>query len=76
MPFSTYDQDHDGASEHCARDYGMGWWMNNCFMASPTGVYHSDGAVYHEQPVMQWWTWHNNSKALKTMDMKIRPVSA
>jgi hypothetical protein len=72
MAFTTRDRDNDNYGTNCADEYSMGWWHNVCHAASPTGVYRADGGDYQGK-AMYWHTWRRGY-ALKTMDMKIRPV--
>jgi hypothetical protein len=72
MAFSTPDQDHDKWSWNCAASSESGWWFNQCQFATSTGVYRADGG-FNGGIALMWRTWRAYS-ALKTMDMKIRPV--
>lgn len=42
MKFSTWDQDNDGSSFPCARQYKSGWWFNYCWAANLNGLWTSN----------------------------------
>ncbi|XP_062339145.1 microfibril-associated glycoprotein 4-like [Osmerus eperlanus] len=71
-PFSTFDRDNDANSGNCALTYMGAFWYNNCFHASPTGVY-MWGA--DDEKSSTWYTFKSNYYSLKSISMKIRPVT-
>ena len=58
--FSTYDQDNDGSSAHCAQLYKAGWWYKKCYIANLNGPYNNG----------VWWQ-HNTIRTTFS-EMKIR----
>lgn len=42
MQFSTFDDDNDWCSCHCAADNLGGWWFKNCNTAYLNGPWQSD----------------------------------
>ncbi|XP_028828308.1 microfibril-associated glycoprotein 4-like [Denticeps clupeoides] len=89
MNFSTFDNDQDmstyyywynyynyyyyGYNNNCAELQEGGFWYQNCFTASPNGVY-KWGANTESNGVI-WSTWKGNNYSLKKMVMKIKRVS-
>ncbi|XP_067110459.1 microfibril-associated glycoprotein 4-like [Osmerus mordax] len=72
-PFSTFDRDNDGASSmNCALKYMGAFWYNNCMYASPTGVY-MWGA--NDVKSLHWYHFKSNRYSLKSISMKMRPVT-
>ena len=71
-PFSTFDRDNDAFSGNCASLYMGGFWFNSCYHANPTGVY-MWGAV--DLKSSNWYTFKSNDYSLKSISMKIRPVT-
>ena len=70
MYFSTPDRDHDNyPGYHCAREWGAGWWFNNCWFAILNGQYYNTTDVDYRG--ISWNEW--KSEQLKGCEMKIRP---
>jgi hypothetical protein len=70
--FSTYDQDNDKHSGHCAEDFKSGWWFNDCAAVNLNKPWINNG---HDGIV--WYKYKNNDeglKPLKSTTMKIRPT--
>jgi hypothetical protein len=49
MQFSTYDQDNDLGTSHCADKYKGGWWHNGCYIAFLNGQW---------APAYWPWPWY------------------
>lgn len=63
MRFSTHERDQDlWDGGNCAKDYGGGWWFNNCLWSNLNGVYGEqyDGGV----------TWFHQQFPVKDLRMK------
>lgn len=51
MMFTTCDSDNDNSVENCGCKFSSGWWFNNCFWASTTGIYGTgDYCWYPNEP--------------------------
>lgn len=71
-PFSTYDHDNDRYErDHCARQYGGGWWYFSCYDAHLTGVALMAGETGHHGIVWRSWTEY---LGLMNATMMIRPM--
>ncbi|KAG5267479.1 hypothetical protein AALO_G00222220 [Alosa alosa] len=70
--FSTFDNDQDSWAGNCARTYMGAFWYNSCYYASPNGIY-LWGAV--DDKGVSWHHWKGNKYSLKSISMKMRPVS-
>lgn len=71
--FTTTDKDQDTHPSNCARIAYGGFWFHNCFGANPNGVY-TWGASPRNAGVL-WNSFKGVEYSLKTMIMKIRPVT-
>ncbi|KAK2818332.1 hypothetical protein Q7C36_022265 [Tachysurus vachellii] len=74
--FSTFDKDQDSIpQQNCAKTYLGAFWYNNCHHANPNGVYlwGKDGTLFAIGNV--WYHWKGFDYGLKSITMKIRPVS-
>ncbi|KAI5091244.1 microfibril-associated glycoprotein 4-like [Silurus meridionalis] len=71
--FSTYDNEQNPYG--CARSYFSGFWFNACHYANPNGIYlgRQDSTYFAIGNV--WYTWRGYEYGLKSITMKIRPVS-
>ena len=68
--FSTNDKDNDGAPNyHCAREWGAGWWFNNCWFVILNGPYYNNTDVKYRG--ISWNDW--KTEQLRETEMKIRP---
>ena len=72
MAFTTYDQDHDEASNNCVDGLGGAWWWRNCGIANPNGFNH--GFANKTSKSMSWYKFGNTWEGLKTISMAIRPI--
>eukprot|EP00058_Branchiostoma_floridae_P009832 XP_002595320.1 hypothetical protein BRAFLDRAFT_59778 [Branchiostoma floridae] len=73
MNFSTYDQDNDDHSSHCALTHGRGgWWYGACDEANLNQPYKVGGGGdnYHG---IEWEHWTSYPYSIKSSVMKIRP---
>ncbi|XP_062396483.1 microfibril-associated glycoprotein 4-like [Sardina pilchardus] len=76
MKFSTFDTDQDtSAAENCAKLFLGAFWYGDCHRANPNGVYRwgADGTV--RQVGVEWKPFKGHDYSLKSINMKIRPVS-
>lgn len=70
--FSTYDKDQDAWGSNCALTRRGGFWFNACQYTNPNGLYlwgESSSTGIH------WYHWKSNYISLKSISMKMRPVS-
>ncbi|KAJ8384675.1 hypothetical protein AAFF_G00200070 [Aldrovandia affinis] len=74
MKFSTFDNDQDISSTNCAATRYGGFWYNYCANANPNGLYTWGGTASSFYSVI-WDTWKGSSYSLKSITMKIRPLS-
>ena len=74
ISFSTYDNDNDRGSNHCAQICKGGWWYTDCYTSHLTGP-HTNNKVWqrllwydgtHPGGITPFDYYHN-------VDMKIRP---
>ena len=75
LEFSTYDQDNDISTGHCAETGGGGWWYRNCFDSHLTGMFYSNG--YMPSPAYDGIIWEgvtSGEESLKKAVMAVRPV--
>ncbi|KAL2102881.1 hypothetical protein ACEWY4_002049 [Coilia grayii] len=70
--FSTFDKDQDAHSGNCASMYVGGFWYGECHTTNPNGIY-----MWGANDVKSacWHRWKNNYYSLKSISMKMRPVS-
>lgn len=73
--FSTYDQDNDGDNrEHCAKQYGGGWWYFSCHTSHLTGAAVTPGEGGHH--AITWRSWPpSRTIGLQSATMMIRPLT-
>ncbi|KAK3510900.1 hypothetical protein QTP70_024374, partial [Hemibagrus guttatus] len=74
--FSTFDKDQDSNEEgNCAKSYLGAFWYNKCHHANPNGIYlwGKDGTLFAIGNV--WYHWKGFDYGVKSITMKIRPVS-
>ncbi|XP_073829370.1 fibrinogen C domain-containing protein 1-like [Musca autumnalis] len=69
MKFSTLDHSNSGL---CPRNYGGGWWFNNCVDSNLNSLYRRRGEAPEMQKIL-WSTWKGYNYSLKFAEMKIRP---
>ncbi|XP_062375062.1 microfibril-associated glycoprotein 4-like [Sardina pilchardus] len=73
--FSTFDKDQDwSSSENCALLYFGAFWYNNCHHTNPNGLYMWGTHSRYGYGVI-WNQWKGFHYSLKSITMKIRPVS-
>ncbi|XP_066515790.1 microfibril-associated glycoprotein 4-like [Hoplias malabaricus] len=73
--FSTFDKDQDNiSSENCPLLYFGAFWYNSCHYANINGVYMWGAHSRYGHGVI-WQTWKGFYYSLKSVTMKIRPVS-
>jgi len=72
--FSTFDKDQDNYKGNCASKYYGAFWYNDCHRANPNGIY-LWGKTSHFATGVVYWTFRQHHYSLKTIAMKIRPVS-
>ncbi|GFO24806.1 ficolin-1 [Plakobranchus ocellatus] len=66
--FSTYDQDNDSSSKHCAKDRYGGWWYVNCANVNLNGKWQEENKKGLE------WFKLTGGNSVEYSEMKIRPV--
>ena len=72
-PFSTKDQDNDGAgSRNCAVDCKGAWWYQSCHSSNLNGLYHH-GKHSSFADGVNWHHWKGFKYSAKRAEMKIRP---
>ena len=71
--FSTYDQDNDDHSSHCAVAYRGAWWYGTCHNSNLNGEYrlYSDAQPGYARGVI-WSTHGGYGLSLKFVEMKVR----
>ncbi|XP_075154820.1 microfibril-associated glycoprotein 4-like isoform X2 [Haematobia irritans] len=69
MKFSTLDNSNSGL---CPRNYGGGWWFNECEDSNLNSVYRKPGEMVDLHKIL-WSTWKGFDYSLKFAEMKIRP---
>ncbi|XP_061402664.1 fibrinogen-like protein 1 [Musca vetustissima] len=69
MKFSTLDHSNSGL---CPRNYGGGWWFNQCVDSNLNSVYRQGGESTEMQKIL-WATWKGFNYSMKFVEMKIRP---
>lgn len=72
--FTTFDKDQDGWSGNCAVTYCGAFWYNACHYVNVNGEY-LWGATSHFAIGVNWYTFKGYHYSLKSISMKIRPVS-
>jgi hypothetical protein len=77
MKFSTFDQDNDQHSGHCASKSGSfgggaGWW-NECGYENLNGLNYGHAKTSNSK-CMSWWDWGRKWECLKSITMAIRPI--
>ncbi|XP_063072885.1 microfibril-associated glycoprotein 4-like isoform X2 [Engraulis encrasicolus] len=70
--FSTFDKDQDASDANCASLLLGAFWYVDCHNTNPNGMY-MWGA--DDPKSANWQKWKGNSYSLKSISMKIRPVS-
>ena len=76
MKFSTFDKDQDTWKKNCASVYFGGFWYKNCHAGNPNGLYlwgKVPKSKYGEG--IMWYHFRGHYYSLKSISMKIRPVS-
>ncbi|XP_078621235.1 uncharacterized protein LOC144887710 [Branchiostoma floridae x Branchiostoma japonicum] len=74
--FSTYDQDNDDSSSHCASSYGQGgwWYPTSCGYAMLNGQYLTGcAATCDSAQGIVWKSWKTYTYSLLKTVMMIRP---
>lgn len=72
--FTTFDKDQDEWSGNCAVTYCGAFWYNACHYVNVNGEY-LWGATSHFAIGVNWYTFKGYHYSLKSISMKIRPVS-
>ncbi|KAJ0066218.1 hypothetical protein NL108_004119 [Boleophthalmus pectinirostris] len=72
--FTTFDKDQDTHGSNCAVLCYGGFWFEACFAANPNGVYTWGPSPRYAG--VHWSTFKGLEYSLKTLVMKIRPVTA
>ena len=75
MKFTTFDRDQDSWGKNCASQYMGAFWYSACHTANPNGLYIPKSNSPHESVYNSWKTWKGNGYSLKSISMKMRPVS-
>ncbi|CAH1271023.1 FCN1 [Branchiostoma lanceolatum] len=71
--FSTYDQDNDDDTAHCALSHGRGgWWYGRCDEANLNAPYKLGGGGNNAVGI-EWEAWTGHAYSIKSSVMKIRP---
>ncbi|XP_076838993.1 microfibril-associated glycoprotein 4-like [Brachyhypopomus gauderio] len=74
--FSTFDKDQDSNKDgNCARTYLGAFWYNACHHANPNGIYLWGRDATYFAIGNVWHHWKGYDTGLKTIVMKIRPVT-
>ncbi|XP_062395947.1 microfibril-associated glycoprotein 4-like [Sardina pilchardus] len=75
MKFSTFDKDQDTSGGNCAKLYLGAFWYADCHYANPNGVYRwgADNTLFAVG--VDWNQFKGYDYSLKSINMKIRPVS-
>ncbi|XP_063048093.1 microfibril-associated glycoprotein 4-like [Engraulis encrasicolus] len=75
--FSTFDKDQDVWDKNCAGQYLGGFWYTACHSTNPNGLYVGPppATLAHRSVYSSWGAWKTNQFSLKSISMKIRPVS-
>ena len=77
MKFSTFDKDQDVYScANCAKNHLGGFWYGACHYANPNGVYRWEADTTPFAVGVEWYHFKGNDYSLKTISMKIRPVTS
>uniref|UniRef100_A0AAY5KRP3 Fibrinogen C-terminal domain-containing protein n=1 Tax=Esox lucius TaxID=8010 RepID=A0AAY5KRP3_ESOLU len=71
--FSTFDKDQDDFNGNCAQIYWGAFWYSECHLTNPNGIYAWGNSTYGIG--INWQTWKGHTYSLKTITMKIRPVT-
>lgn len=74
--FTTLDKDQDSDNNNnCARLCLGAFWYNNCIKTNPNGVY--TWGFYNTLTAIGnvWSTWKGYDVGMKSIRMKIKPVS-
>ncbi|XP_036413590.1 microfibril-associated glycoprotein 4-like [Colossoma macropomum] len=74
--FSTFDKDQDSSENNCAKLHRGAFWYSDCHAANPNGLYLWGSDKTHHATGVEWRYWKGNDYSLKTIGMKIRPVSS
>ncbi|XP_062395949.1 microfibril-associated glycoprotein 4-like [Sardina pilchardus] len=75
MKFSTLDKDQDADGANCAKYRLGGFWYNSCHHANPNGVYRWGIDDTLSTFGIEWYHFKGHYYSLKSISMKIRPVS-
>ncbi|KAJ8362774.1 hypothetical protein SKAU_G00116050 [Synaphobranchus kaupii] len=73
--FSTFDKDQDSWGSNCAVTYHGGFWFDACLHANPNGLYAWGQSGSPSRVGVLWHTWKGYYYSLKSITMKIRPLS-
>ena len=77
MKFSTFDKDQDVYScGNCAKLYLGAFWYGACHYANPNGVYRWEADTSPFAVGVEWYHFKGFNYSLKTISMKIRPVTS
>uniref|UniRef100_A0A6Q2XP77 Fibrinogen C-terminal domain-containing protein n=1 Tax=Esox lucius TaxID=8010 RepID=A0A6Q2XP77_ESOLU len=71
--FTTLDKDQDVNSGNCAQIYWGAFWYKDCHYTNPNGIYAWGESTFGIG--INWQTWKGHTYSLKTITMKIRPVT-
>ncbi|XP_028976086.2 microfibril-associated glycoprotein 4-like [Esox lucius] len=71
--FTTLDKDQDVNSGNCAQIYWGAFWYKDCHYTNPNGIYAWGESTFGIG--INWHTWKGFTYSLKTITMKIRPVT-
>ncbi|GFS27527.1 fibrinogen-related protein 3.1 [Elysia marginata] len=69
QPFSTFDNDNENDSRHCAENYKGGWWYKKCYNANLNGEWKS-----RTEQGMKWYVSFNPYRYISSTEMKIRRI--
>ncbi|XP_059201305.1 angiopoietin-related protein 4 [Centropristis striata] len=78
LPFSTYDQDNDQKSDHCAKHLSGGWWFSHCGRSNLNGRYFQSPPPKQRHQRKQnifWKTWRGRYYPLKSSKIMIAPAA-
>uniref|UniRef100_A0A672KC44 Microfibril associated protein 4 n=1 Tax=Sinocyclocheilus grahami TaxID=75366 RepID=A0A672KC44_SINGR len=73
--FSTFDKDQDISPLNCAKRSLGAFWYFKCHHANPNGWYLWGEDATHYAIGNVWFTWKGYAVGMKSISMKIKPVS-
>eukprot|EP00795_Rhopilema_esculentum_P003839 gene3839-15134_t len=71
MKFSTFDQDNDASSYHCAEKRSSGWWFKTCQRANLNGQFPPVPYTQQGMSHMTWYDANNEFGGVYFSEMKL-----